>query len=96
MEEEKEKEVNGARKMMESIGMKDVNAKMGPLAIVTKIARRKLVEEKMTTQLYHVLVWMVKNGQNLKNLKHHVMLDEDGRKTLKAVFVMEKHMKEEH
>merc|ERR1712223_2275831 len=95
-EEEKEKEINRARKMMESIGMRDVYAKMSQLAIVRAIAG-KIVEKEVATQLYHALVRMVKNGQNLKNLtnlKLHVMVDENGQKLLKAVLVMEKHMKE--
>merc|ERR1711899_660939 len=94
---EKETNQNRARKMMESIGVRDVYAKMSQLAIVRAIAG-KIVDLKVATQFYHVLVPMVKNGQNLKNLtnlKLHVMVDEDGRKLLKAVLVMEKHMKQE-
>merc|ERR1711899_320898 len=91
---EKETNQNRARKMMESIGVRDVYAKMSQLAIVRAIAG-KIVDLKVATQFYHVLVPMVKNGQNLKtltNLKLHVMVDEDGGKMLKAVLVMEKHM----
>merc|ERR1719433_243302 len=79
---------------MVSIGMRVVYAKMSPLAIVKTIAR-KTVEE--TTRLYHVLVRMVKNGQNAKNLqnvKNHAMADENGGMRFKAVLAMEKYMKE--
>merc|ERR1711899_449928 len=93
---EKETNQNRARKMMESIGMRDVYAKMSQLAIVRAIAG-EIADLKVATQFYHVLVPMVKNGQNLKNLtnlKLHVMVDENGQRRLKAVLVMEKHMKE--
>ena len=89
-EKEEEEDLNGARKMMESIGIRDVYAKMSLLAKVLRIAGI-IVEKEVRIQLYRVHVRMVQNG---KNLKHHAMVDENGIETLKAVLVMEKHMRE--